>query len=415
MQLLAAFRFREFRLLWLSVATANSGRWVMAMGVGSLLYDLTHASAWIGASMFLVQAPSLVVAPIAGVLADRVDRRFLLTFGLALATVASGALVALTALGIASTPAVLLCVLLLGISFGFQGTASSALVPRAIPRDSLANGIALLGTARQGAEFLGPALAAPLLLGIGPSGVFALAFLCYAGATALPLRLRPHAPAPGRAYRHAFEPLEEGLRYLVATPILWIVAVLVALHCGLTMTYQGLLPAFARASLGRGDGAYSSLMTAVGFGAMAGTLGLAAIARHRLYSAAYVVTAAASGLALAGFGAAHSLPAALAGAALAGAAQASFMAVSLTLLQEVAHPAFLGRVTGVYNFIASGAMAALSWGFGAVATATAPAPVMLAGGVAFTCVVVAAGLAWPQARRLFRNGVALPSVPVAAR
>lgn len=409
MQVLAAFRFREYRLLWLSVATANSGRWVATMGVGSLLYDLTHASIWIGASMFMVQAPSLVVAPIAGVLADRFDRRFLLTFGLGLASFATGALVALTALGRASPPAVLCCVLLVGTSFGFQGTSSSALVPPAIPRDRLANGIALLGTARQGAEFLGPALAAPLLMGVGPGGVFALACLCYAAATALPLRLGAYPMERGRPYRHPFEPLGEGLRYIAATPLLGTVAVLVALHCGLTMTYQGLLPDYARVSLHRGDDAYGSLMTAVGFGAVAGTLCLAAIAQHRLYPAAYVVTAAASGLALAGLGAAQSLPLALAMAALAGASQAAFMAVSLTLLQELARPAYLGRITGVYNFIASGAMAALSWGFGGVATLTTPSPVMLAGGAAFTCVVAAAALAWPQARSLFRNGVALPS------
>jgi len=397
-----SWRFPDYRRLWLCVVVANSGRWILALGAGWLLFNLTHSSFWVGASFFTIQGPALLFSPLAGVWADRYDRRLLLALALALAAFATGMLALLTLLGLATAGPVLACTLLCGVAFSVQGTAWGSLLPGVVPRDTLPNAVALQGTARQGAEFLGPALASPLLVAAGPSAVFALAACCYGGAVLLALRIAARRVIPLRNSEQPFAPLRDGLRYVLAVPLLGSVVFLVAFHCSLTMTYQGMLPQFA-GSLLPGDGkVYGALMTAVGLGAIVGTVTLAAVSNRRWYGAGYVVTAVASGAALLALGRSGSVVVALAAASAVGASQAMFMAISLTFLQQLTADGYLGRVTGLYNFLASGTMAFLSLGLGAFAVTVAPAVLMTITGGGFVLVAMAM-LAAPAFRRLCRG------------
>lgn len=394
-----SWRFPDYRRLWLCVVVANSGRWILALGAGWLLFNLTHSSFWVGASFVAIQGPALLISPLAGVWADRYDRRLLLALALGLAAFATGMLALLTLLGLATLGPVLACTLLCGVAFSVQGTAWGSLLPGVVPRDTLPNAVALQGTARQGAEFLGPALASPLLVAAGPSAVFAFAACCYGGAVLLALSIAARRVIPRWNSEQPFASLRDGLRYVLAVPLLGSVVFLVAFHCSLTMTYQGLLPQFA-GSLLAGDGRlYGALMTAVGLGAIAGTLTLAAMSNRRRYGSGYIIAALASGAALVALGRSGNLAMALVAASVVGASQAIFMAISLTFLQQLAADTYLGRVTGLYNFLASGTMAFLSLGLGALAGTIAPAVLMTITGGGFVLVVVAM-LAAPAFRQL---------------
>jgi len=379
-----SWRFPDYRRLWLCIVVANSGRWSLALGAGWLLFNLTHSSFWVGASFFCIQGPALFMSPLAGVWADRHDRRRLLTLGLGLAVLATATLAFLTLSGVASLAPVMVCTLLCGIAFSVQGTAWGSLLPNVVPRDNLPNAIALQGTARQGAEFVGPALASPLLAVAGPGAVFAFAACCYGGALLLALRIEVRRLAPTQHWGNPFAPLRDGLRYVRAVPVLGSVA----FHCSLTMTYQGMLPQFASNLVANDGKVYGALMTAVGLGAIIGTLTLAAVPSQRWYGAAYVATALASGATLLLLGRSGAVAPALVAAVAIGATQAMFMAISFTFLQQLSPDAYVGRVTGLYNFLASGTMAFMSWGLGSLAVGTAPATLMTIAGGAFPAVVL---------------------------
>ncbi len=401
----SSMRFHDCRLLWFAVATANSGRWIMMLGAGSVLYSMTHSSFLVGASFFTLQVPVLFISPLAGTWADTRDRRHLLAMSLALACVASGVLTFLSLTHLLTWWAILCATLLLGISSSIQGTASNALLPSLVPSASLPNAVALQGTGRQGAEFLGPLLASPLLVVGGPAAVFGLAFVCNLMATLLPYRMEQGPKTVYVAPRRPFDPLREGLRYLKRAPVLRFIMLLVALHCSLTMTYQALLPEFVHGLMSHGgatgmagggmagmtmdgaDAAYGMLMTMVGLGAIVGTLTLAAMTTRAAYNMSYVVSALGSGAALLLLGMSPIYPVALVAAFSAGATQAVFMAVSLLFLQERAADAFRGRVTSVYSFFAGGTMAAMSWGSGGMATIIAPGTIMMILGGAFVAFV----------------------------
>ncbi len=383
-----SWRFPDYRRLWLCIVVANSGRWSLALGAGWLLFNLTHSSFWVGASFFCIQGPALVVSPLAGVWADRYDRRRLLALGLGLAVFATATLSFLTLLGVASLAPVMVCTLLCGIAFSVQGTAWGSLLPNVVPRDNLPNAIALQGTARQGAEFVGPALAGPLLAVAGPGAVFVFAACCYGGALLLALRIEVRRLAPTQRWGNPFAPLRDGLRYVRAVPVLGSVVFLVAFHCSMTMTYQGMLPQFASQLLADDGKVYGALMTAVGLGAIIGTLSLAAVSNQRWYGTAYVMTALTSGTTLLLLGRSGTVAPALVAAFTIGASQAMFMAISLTFLQQLSPDAFLGRVTGLYNFLASGTMAFVSLGLGGLAVRIAPSTLMTIAGGAFVAAVL---------------------------
>jgi hypothetical protein len=207
-------------------------------------------------------------------------------------------------------------------------------------------------------------------------------------------------------------PLVEGVDYLRRSPLLASLVILVGFHCSLTMTYQGMLPEFTQGMMmDDASGAYGGTMTMIGLGAIVGTLALAAVANRRWHSIGYAVTAVASGAMLLLLGLTSSYSVALALSFAIGAAQATFMALSLTFLQQLTDPAYLGRVTGVYTFLASGAMAIASWGFGALTAITPPPTIMVTAGGAFVLIVAVAALSSPAFRRLCGAGTVPFNVP----
>ncbi len=374
----------------------------MAMGTGWLLYRLTNSSVWVGASYAAIQAPSLVVAPLAGVLADRYDRRHVFAVSLALASAACLLLALLATAGLATPPVVLACTLLMGVTFSAQGTASSSLVPGLVPRTNFPNAVALLGTVRQGAEFVGPTLGSALIVVLRDDAVFYLAALCYFAGIALVLAMRA-VEQPKRATSRPVQSLVEGIAYARAIPLLGSIILLVGFHCSLTMTYQGMLPQYADQVLMGNEQTYGHLMTAVGLGAIIGTLLLAAASDRRMYGTYFVVTAVLSGVALMCLGLVHAGVLAYLCALAVGGSQAAFMAISMTFLQENSDDAHLGRVTGVYSFLASGTMALLTYLLGWLAGTVSPAVLMVAFGCIFVVVLVVAARSSATIRLVYRG------------
>src|SRR5262245_40559354 len=89
------------RPLATSYLLVGSVEWSVAVALAAAVYDRTHSTGWISALVVARFFPSVVVGPLAGVLADRVDRRRVLVWSCALRI---GPLVALTAAAAAGSP-----------------------------------------------------------------------------------------------------------------------------------------------------------------------------------------------------------------------------------------------------------------------------------------------------------------------
>lgn len=388
LSLLESLRVPAYRRLFFSVTSANSGRWALLMGIGWLLQLRTHSPFWVGAGVFMVQAPIIVITPLAGVYADRYDRARMLATSFIAAAVTC-LLLALTAFYAVSLPVVLGTALVFGVAYSFQSTNWNALTPNLVPPPMLGNAIALLTFARQGAEFLGPLLAGPLLAFYGPAPVLVLCGVFYGVAALIAFRIpRVAIQGSGASTVRVWKALGDGLVYVRERPVVLVLMILVGLHCVLTMAYMGLLPTYTTVNLKGGSSLYGLLMTVTGLGAGLGTLILAGLRHVDRRPLLFIGVTVVSGLSLLGLGASEVPALALASVVLMGLSQASFMTLLQIYIQTRVGDAYRGRVLSLFSVVTLGTMAIGNWLWGAAGQVIGAGWVMIGLGGGFTAVAL---------------------------
>lgn len=400
--MLVPFRNARYTWLWLSNASGSTARWALILVLSSQLLTTTHSSFWVGCGLFLTQGPVILLAPFSGMLADRFDRRTLNVVSAALAAVVTGVFAGLTLVGWLSLPVMLGLSFVYGVSFVFQLTLRSTLVPSLVPANQLLSGVSLFQVGTQGAQFLGPALAAPLLVWRGSTAAWILCALLYAGSAVLSVPVG-EVRAKLASTEHK-DGLRAALGYLRLRPLAWTAIWAVSLHCALTMGYQGMLPMFVSMDLHGTNAAYGALLASIGLGAVIGSLGLARFSAPEYRAGLFAFSLVGSGVSLSIMGATQTVPIAVLTGFFVGGTQAMFMSMALALIQGSVEDEFRGRATSLYQMITMAPMAIFGWGMGGLADITEPSPLMVASGFGF--VVLMAGLAFlsPWLRALFRAG-----------
>ena len=254
------------------------GSWMQRVAVGWLAWELSGSGAVLGLVAFADLAPTLMIGPFGGALADRFDRRRLLTIGQSINMVLSFLLAALTASGMMSVPLLVLLIGMNGAVIGINQPARLSLVSALVPRDHLPTAVAINSLVFNLARFIGPAIAGLVILRFGTAPVFllnALSFISFLVAlNRLDLPKTDHRSG-GSAPPPMLQAIGEGLRYVFGHPG---IGPLLALAATISITarpYVELLPGFAGAVFDRGAGGLAMLSSAVGLGAIAAGLFLA--------------------------------------------------------------------------------------------------------------------------------------------
>lgn len=256
------------------------GLWVQRVAVGWLTWDLTGSAAWLGAVGMAEFLPAIIMAPLAGVLADRFDRRKIAVIGQILATGQAVTLASLTLTGHITPLLIFSLQLFSGFVQPLMQTARLVLVPALLPRESLGSGIAVTSLTFNLARIIGPALSGVLITTIGPGYAFAFNALTYLGVIAalVSLTLPPHKPSQ-RQHRSivggVLADIYEGVRYTFGHPTLKWVMPMVALASTLIWPLGDLLAGIADQVFNRGASGLAVLTTAQGIGAVIGGLFLA--------------------------------------------------------------------------------------------------------------------------------------------
>jgi MFS family permease len=408
---LRSFRYPRYRWLWASNLASSAGRWTLVLILSIQLLHMTHSSFWVGIGLFLTQGPVIVLAPFSGALADRMDRR---TLNVVSSLVASAVIALFGLLTWAHADLLALWMvlaLLYGIAFVAQMTVRATLTPSVVPRDELMNATSMTQVSIQGAQFLGPLLATPILATRGAAVAWAFCSLLYLAAAALSVPIG-EVQGGGRRQDTGFG-LGEAYRHLRSRGAAWVAVWAVALHCTLTMSYLGMLPMFVSADLNEGTATYGALLTSIGLGAVLGSLALAQFGGPRQQRMWFVYSLVFSGAALTLLGAATNGTSALIFGFFVGSSQAMFMTMTLAIIQSSVADEFRGRATSFFQMITLTPMALVGWGMGGLADISEPRPLMIALGIAFLVVmaVYAASSSW--LRGLLRPSGWL-AVPVAA-
>ncbi len=160
LQTFRALRYRDFRLLWISLIVSSVGTWMQIVAQSLLVLQITHGSALALGIVALAQSSSFFLfALIGGGVADRVDKRRFLLITQSLSMCLAFLLGILTLTGVIQVWMVVLLAFCSGTVLSFDQPTRSSLIPMLVPRKDLMNAISLQSTVFNGAAVLGPALA----------------------------------------------------------------------------------------------------------------------------------------------------------------------------------------------------------------------------------------------------------------
>jgi predicted MFS family arabinose efflux permease len=287
----APLRVGAFRALWLASLVSLTGIWFQTVGAQWLLVDEPDASVLVALVQTATTAPFVFLGLVGGVLADTLDRRWLL-IAVQSAAAAFGALLAALAFADALQPALLLVLIfVLGSAVAMTAPTYQSLVPDLVPRDEVPAAAALNSISVNVARAVGPAIGGVLIAQAGAGATFAAAAAtsaCYAVAAALwrPPPTRRANPEPFLAAMRA------GGRYVRHAPVVRRIMLRSALFLVPASALFALLPLVASERLGLEADGYGLLLAALGAGAVAGALALPRV-RARL-SINQMITAASA-------------------------------------------------------------------------------------------------------------------------
>src|SRR6266581_5244912 len=163
LQTFRALRYRNFRLLWISLIVSSVGTWMQIVAQSLLVLQITNGSALALGIVALAQASSFFLfALVGGGVADRVDKRRFLLITQSLSMCLAFLLGILTVTGIIQVWMIVLLAFCSGTVLSFDQPARSSLVPILVPQEDLMNAISLKAIVFNGSAFLGPTLAGVL-------------------------------------------------------------------------------------------------------------------------------------------------------------------------------------------------------------------------------------------------------------
>ncbi|CAN5766806.1 MFS transporter [soil metagenome] len=352
---LRALRHRNFRLFTTGQSISLIGTWMQQVAVGWLVYRLTESPLLLGVVGFVSMGPGFLIAPFAGVLADRYDKRRIIMTTQTVMMAQALLLGVLILTDRISVGWILVLMGVLGVTTGFDiPTRQSFLIEMVDDRDDLPNAIALNSSIFNGARLIGPAVAGFAIAAVGEGWVILVNGVSYlavlAGLATMRIPPRSTAPQGGAVLRR----LSEGFRYAFAFQPIRTILLLVAVVSLLGVPFSVLLPVVATDVLGGGPRTLGMLMAANGLGALSGALFLAARPSVRGLGRVIVVSATLFGTALLLLAFARSLVTAVPLLVLAGFGMMAQMASSNTVLQTLVDDDKRGRVMSFYTMAFTG-------------------------------------------------------------
>jgi MFS family permease len=345
-----ALRHRNYRLFFAGQGLSLIGTWMQRVALGWLVYDLTRSAWLLGAVGFAGQIPTFLAAPLAGVLADRTDRRRLIVATQTLAMLQAFVLAGLTMAGIIETWHIIVLSVLLGVVNGFDIPIRQSFVVEMLEsREDLPNAIAVNSFLVNGARLVGPSVAGVLIAAVGTGTCFLVNGVTFVAVIAALLAMRVK-PLVRQAHRpHVLAHLGEGLVYAFGHAPIRAILFLLAVISLLGFSYAVLMPVFADDRLlGGGPRTLGFLMAAGGVGAMGGAVFLALRRSVRGLGRIMVLASLLFGGALVGFGFSRNLYLSLGLLAVAGFGMMIQFAASNSLIQTLVDDDKRGRVMSLY-------------------------------------------------------------------
>src|SRR5579871_1528046 len=298
-----ALRHRNFRLFFGGQTISLIGTWMTRIATSWLVYRLTGSSLLLGTVSFAGQIPSFLLAPLAGVIVDRIDRRKVLVWTQTLAMVQSLALAWLTLAHRITISEVLVLSALQGTINAFDMPGRQSFMIHMVgDRADLSNAIAINSSMVNAARLLGPSLAGLVIAASSEGWCFLVDGISYIAVIASLLMMRVPHQQPLHQGATMLVQLRQGWDYVANSLPLRSILLLFALISLMGWPFMVLMPIFAAQVLRGGPHTLGFLMGAVGVGSLISALSLVVRRWVRGLLKVIPIGAAVFGMGLVGFG-----------------------------------------------------------------------------------------------------------------
>jgi MFS family permease len=399
--LLAALRYRDFRLLWFGLLVSNLGTWMQFTAMGYFVTQIAGSAHQAALDLGILGAaravPVLLLSPIAGVVADTLPRRATLVVANLTMSFAALALAVLATLGRLEMPGLVVIAIFNAAAQSFDSPSRQSWVPLLVDRAYVANAIGLNSVAFNAPAVIGPAIAGLLIVWVGVAGSFyvnAVATLAVVLAVAV---MRPSPPSAARGESLGAS-IRLGVVFLARHPILrWIVLVFISTAL-LVRPYSQLIPAFAVNVLHADARGLGWAVASAGIGGFGGALLIAYFAQRERRSMLWIGAGVMMSCGVLALGFVPSLAWSLPVLFLIGVGTLAFLGSSNVLIQTLAPDEVRGRAVSVYTMIAIGVVPLGALLDGTIASRIGLHATYLLGGSICTAVLLAVWLLRPIIR-----------------
>ena len=397
--LLRPFVARNYRLYFGGQLVSLVGTWMSQTASLWLVYRLTSSALLLGLVGFTSQIPIFLLAPVAGVVVDRVNRPRLLLLTQTLSMAQSAALAYLTWTGSITYGWVLGLTLFQGMINAFDMPTRQTLVLEFVAsKEHLGSAIALNSSMFNLARVVGPAIAGFTIAAVGITAAYfidALSYLAVIGSI-LAMRFNPRPPS---IRQHPLADLREGFGYAFGFPPIRALIVLVGVTSFLGFSYTVLMPIVARHFFGGEAQTLGVLMSASGVGAMTGGIYLASRRSIRGLGAVITLGGVLMGAGLIGVAFSIWFAVTLGALAATGLGGVLLMASSNTLIQAMVEDQKRGRVMSLFTMAFTGTMPLGNLAAGALTAGWGPKPTLVASGLVCLACAYVFHLKIPSLRR----------------
>jgi MFS family permease len=351
----AAFAYRDFRVLWLGACTSSIGTWMQSVAENWLVLTLTGSAFFLGLDSFLQQLPLVLFTLIGGVMADRYDRRRTLLVSQYVQLSTAFALAALVALDIVRVWHILALSFITGCAQSFGGPAYQSLLPSLVEKRDVPNAVAMNSIQFNIARMIGPLLAGATLAALGMAWCFALNGVSFLVVIVALMSLRVKHIAPVNSQDMATE-MKLGLSYVRHEGALLVLTILAATTTLFGTPLLTLLPVFSQEVFHRGVEQYSVLMAFSGAGSVVGALFVAWLGTFRRMGLAALLVQCLYGVLVIGFAVSRNELLSYVILFAGGAALMIMLSLVTSLMQLLAPNHMRGRVMSIYMVAFRGGM-----------------------------------------------------------
>ncbi|NOU18642.1 MAG: MFS transporter [Bacteroidales bacterium] len=345
-----ALKSKNFKLFFIGQIVSLLGTFIQQIALGWLIYTLTNSAVYLGVIGFAAQIPALILTPIAGVYADRMNRRKVLIAAQTVAMFMALLMATLYFTGLIQVWHIIVIAIINGMAMAFDTPFRHAFLLEMVgDKELLQNAIALNSTLINSARFIGPMIGGFIIALVGEGYCFLINGLSFLAVIIALMSMKVIPANKGKTHGSIFRDLIEGFQYSYSFKPIKYLLLLVITTGFFGLSYQVFLPVFARDILHGNSQMLGFLTGTMGAGALTGAFYLASRKGISRIPKLILISAITFSVALMGFSISQNTAISLILMYFVGFGMIVQFASTNTLIQTIVDEDKRGRVVALYG------------------------------------------------------------------